>query len=280
MSFYGYENAPEYVRNMYDELLRCWCVETCAVRLRPNWSERNPSLGQCSISSFLFQDIYGGEVWGIPLEGGGVHCFNRVDGFEFDLTSEQFSGAELDYSTAFPQTREEHWSDASKYERYLLLKERFEALRNRKEYYYVTLRQRPELKDAAAEWFNSKWGVPVEAYLECMDENLSGKTELGWYLCLWGGSIVGGCGVIVNDFHDRPDLTPNICAVYTEEAHRCRGIAGRLLNLAVEDLRAKKISPVFLLTDHEGFYERYGWEFYCLAQGDGEDCPARMYVHY
>jgi len=38
-----------------------------------------------------------------------------------------------------------------------------------------------------------------------------------------------------------------------------KGRAGRLLYLAVEDLRAKGISPVYLLTDHTGFYERYGW---------------------
>ena len=25
---------------------------------------------------------------------------------------------------------------------------------------YITLRENPELKDAAASWFNSKWGVP------------------------------------------------------------------------------------------------------------------------
>ena len=79
-----------------------------------------------------------------------------------------------------------------------------------KEYRYVTLREHPELKDLAAGWFNSKWGVPKEAYLACMEDYLNKKTELGWFLCLEGGQIVGGLGVITNDFHDRPDLTPNI----------------------------------------------------------------------
>ena len=143
----------------------------------------------------------------------------------------------------------------------------------------IKLRDRPELENAAAEWFHDKWGVPKEAYLECMDAYLGKETEYGWYLCLDGETIVGGLGVIENDFHDRKDLFPNVCAVYTEEAYRCRVIAGRLLNLAVEDLRAKGISPVYLLTDHTGFYERYGWEFLCMAQGDGEDEPARMYIH-
>lgn len=144
---------------------------------------------------------------------------------------------------------------------------------------YITLRERPDYKDTAAQWFHGKWGVPVEAYLECMEAYLSGETELGWYLCLDGEKIVGGMGVIENDFHDRRDLTPNVCAVYTEEDHRCRGIAGQLLNNVVADLREKGISPVYLLTDHTGFYERYGWEFFCMAQGDGEDKPARMYIH-
>ena len=146
-------------------------------------------------------------------------------------------------------------------------------------YQYITLREKPEWKLPAAQWFHSKWGVPTEAYLECMEANLRGETEYGWYLCLQGDRIIGGLGVIENDFHDRKDLTPNVCAVYTEEAFRCQGIAGHLLNMAVEDLREKGISPVYLVTDHTGFYERYGWEFLCMVQGDGEPDPTRMYIH-
>lgn len=147
------------------------------------------------------------------------------------------------------------------------------------DYRYVTLREIPETEARAAAWFHEKWGVPEEAYLACMDAYLSGETEYGWHLCLDGEKIVGGLGVIENDFHDRKDLAPNVCAVYTEEDHRGRGIAGRLLNMAVEDLRTRGISPVYLVTDHTGFYERYGWDFLCLVQGDGEPEPTRMYIH-
>ena len=146
-------------------------------------------------------------------------------------------------------------------------------------YQYITLRKKPELMDKTAAWFNSKWGVPKEAYLECMTSYLKQETELGWFLCLDGERIVGGLGVIENDFHDRPDLTPNVCAVYTEEGCRCQGIAGKLLNMAVENLRSKGISPAYLVTDHIGFYERYGWEVLCMVQGDGEPDMTRMYIH-
>lgn len=144
---------------------------------------------------------------------------------------------------------------------------------------YITLRERPQLKNYASEWFHSKWYVPKQAYLECMEAYINSETEYGWYLCMDGEKIVGGLGVIENDFHDRKDLTPNICAVYTEEEYRCNGIAGHLLGMAVEDLRAKGISPVYLITDHTSFYERYGWEFLCMVQGDGEPHMTRMYIH-
>ena len=85
--------------------------------------------------------------------------------------------------------------------------------------------------------------------------------------------------MVENDFHDRQDLAPNICAVYTEPDYRCRGIAGHLLDMAVADLRAKDITPVYLLTDHTGFYERYGWEFLCMVQGNDAPDMSRMYIH-
>ena len=146
-------------------------------------------------------------------------------------------------------------------------------------YRYITLREQPELMNDAAAWFHSKWGVPTEAYLECMESYLHHETEYGWFFCLDGDKIIGGMGVIENDFHDRKDLTPNICAVYTEDIYRCRGIAGNLLDMVVADMKSKGISPIYLVTDHTGFYERYGWEFYCMVQGDGEPDMTRMYIH-
>ena len=144
---------------------------------------------------------------------------------------------------------------------------------------YINLTEMPSIKDEAAEWFHSKWRVPKEAYLECMDAFLNGDTDYGWYLCLDGDKIVAGMGVIENDFHDRKDLTPNVCAVYTEEEYRCKGIAGKLLNMVVEDCRQKGISPIYLITDHTSFYERYGWEFLCMVQCDGSPEMSRMYIH-
>jgi hypothetical protein len=42
-----------------------------------------------------------------------------------------------------------------------------------KEYRYITLVEKPMIKDLAAEWFHSKWGIPKEAYMECMSAYLN-----------------------------------------------------------------------------------------------------------
>ncbi len=100
-----------------------------------------------------------------------------------------------------------------------------------------------------------------------------------WYLCLCGEKLIGGMGVIENDFHPRKDLAPNVCAVYTEEQWRGKGIAGQLLRFVCRDMKERGFDTLYLLTDHTGFYERYGWEFFCPVTGDGEENPSRMYVH-
>ncbi len=130
--FFGAESAAELVRetiysgiqtplDLYDALKKCWCAETCAPRMRRDWSEDDPTLGQCSVTSFLVQDLFGGMVYGIPLEDGNYHCFNVVGDTVFDLTSEQFSGRILDYELNHEQTRARHFLKAEKKERYELL---------------------------------------------------------------------------------------------------------------------------------------------------------------
>ena len=131
--FYGWEGASAEVRALYEDLSAIWSRETCAPRLRPDWSPENRTLGQCSITAFLVQDLLGGEVRGIPLPDGSVHCFNVVGGYAFDLTSEQFGDAVLDYEDRPLQSREMHFANADKRQRYELLKEgllRLRAARN------------------------------------------------------------------------------------------------------------------------------------------------------
>ena len=55
------------LNELFDILSECWCAETCANRMRDEWTKGNMTLGQCSITAFLIQDIFKGEVYGYPV---------------------------------------------------------------------------------------------------------------------------------------------------------------------------------------------------------------------
>ncbi|MBP5261142.1 MAG: hypothetical protein J6Z43_03330 [Clostridiales bacterium] len=131
--FYGWQVATvpavsdEYSgittpQELYDALSAIWCEYTCAPRLRPLWTPENKTLGQCSITAFLVQDIFGGQVYGIERDNGNFHCYNVVRGAVFDLTSEQFGDEILDYEDNPEQFREIHFKKEEKRLRYEYLR--------------------------------------------------------------------------------------------------------------------------------------------------------------
>ena len=146
-------------------------------------------------------------------------------------------------------------------------------------YKIVLLRENKNMVDECASWFNEKWGIPKQAYLDSMNDCIKGEGAVPqWYVALDGDKIVGGMGVIENDFHNRPDLSPNVCAVYVEEDYRNQGIAGALLEFVCDDMADYGIEVLYLVTNHIGYYERYGWEYLCNVKCDGDEI-SRMYIH-
>lgn len=142
----------------------------------------------------------------------------------------------------------------------------------------IKLIDQKELASEASIWFSDKWNIPAEDYFNCMEKYINGETSYGWYLCLDGSKIVGGLGVIDNDFHDRKDLTPNVCALFVLKEYRNRGIAGKLLDLVTKDMAQKGFKTLYLATNHTSFYEKYGWVYFCdINCDDGE--TSRLYIH-
>lgn len=136
--FYGWEQADaqavtdQYrgIRtpvDLYDALSKIWCADTCAPRMRDRWTPENRTLGQCSITAFLAQDIFGGEVYGIRRPDGNYHCYNVVGDCCFDLTSEQFGEEILNYEDNPEQFREVHFAKEEKRLRYEYLKKALKA---------------------------------------------------------------------------------------------------------------------------------------------------------
>jgi hypothetical protein len=106
-----------------------WTQETSHTPLL--WTDSNPSLGQCAVTSLVVQDYLGGEIlWSKVLMKDDVsisHYFNVIKGEVIDLTRKQFpidvvipNGSEK--MGQFASTREYMLSDQSTQVRYVQLK--------------------------------------------------------------------------------------------------------------------------------------------------------------
>jgi len=137
----------------------------------------------------------------------------------------------------------------------------------------------PQYKEMAAQWFSEKWQIPVEAYLEIIQISIDQKHAIPqWYIVLNKDKhLIAGSGVIDNDFHERKDLTPNLCALFVEENYRNQNIAKHILDFIREDLSNQGIQTLYLITDHTEFYEKCGLRFLMLVK-DEEGEMVRMYV--
>ena len=265
--FYGWEAA--HVRDSlgltpcdyYDLLSDSWCAETCAPRMRKDWTIENRTLGQCSITAFLIQDIYGRKVYGVPLGDGNYHCFNDVDGCVFDLTSEQFGDTRLDYANCHEQDRAVHFAKAEKRERYGLLKERLFA--RRPALVSITMEHLERYGEIYAAAFSGPpWNDPwteADAVIH-VRELLETKTSYGLEYVM-DGKVVGfllGTSML---FHYGRTFEINDLAV--DPAYQGRGIASALLERCKADMKARGIVGLYLITSADGFlpgfYERHGF---------------------
>ena len=265
--FYGWEAAR--IRDSlgltpcdyYDLLSDIWCAETCAPRMRKDWAPENRTLGQCSITAFLIQDIFGGKVFGVPLGDGNYHCFNDVDGCVFDLTSEQFGDTRLDYANCPEQDRAVHFAKAEKKERYELLKERLFA--RRPALVPITIEHLNRYGEIYAAAFSGPpWNDPwkeADAVIH-VRELLETKTAYGLEYVM-DGKIVGfllGTSML---FHYGRTFEINDLAV--DPAYQGRGIASALLERCKADMKARGIVGLHLITSADGFlpgfYERHGF---------------------
>lgn len=143
----------------------------------------------------------------------------------------------------------------------------------------IKLREKPVLENKTAWWFSQKWDIPFEDYRDSIAQCIKQKTSVPqWYVMLnENQDIIAGAGVIENDFNDRKDLAPNLCALFVEKPYRNHGIARKILDFVRKDMYGLGIKKLYLVTEHTEFYERCGWSFLTIVR-DVEGHKMRMYM--
>ncbi|WP_224651490.1 GNAT family N-acetyltransferase [Pectobacterium versatile] len=128
----------------------------------------------------------------------------------------------------------------------------------------ISVRNHPEYKEPAIHYFQRHWASDETfiLYEDCISHCIDAENPLpDWYLLEKDGHIIGGAGLITNDFISRMDLYPWLCALYVEENYRGNGYAGQLIEHLVQETRRAGFSKLHLCTDLLGFYERNGFHF-------------------
>lgn len=100
-----------------------WCKETAHPAYQKNWSEDNPSAGQCAVTVLVVQDLYGGDIYSCKV-GRNSHFVNIINDKIVDMTAEQFGGTDnIKYvNGSFKlRTRESLLKNKDVKERYVLL---------------------------------------------------------------------------------------------------------------------------------------------------------------
>lgn len=124
-----------------------------------------------------------------------------------------------------------------------------------------SIKDKPEYKNKAVDWFSSKWGIPKIEYEKSFNDAINGNELLPqWFFVLnEKDEIIAGCGLIENDFVNRTDIKPFLCALFVEPKYRLQKLASLLLQNARIKGAELGFEKLYLCTNHTSFYEKCGW---------------------
>ncbi len=97
------------------------------------------------------------------------------------------------------------------------------------------------------------------------------------FLLTDGDKLVSFCTLSDVDDIQPTELTPWIGFVFTAPEYRGKRLVGKLIAHAESIAAAKGHKKTYISTNHNGLYEKYGYDFLCLMKDvRGED--SRVYV--
>ncbi|WP_316861486.1 GNAT family N-acetyltransferase [uncultured Cohaesibacter sp.] len=116
--------------------------------------------------------------------------------------------------------------------------------------------------EAAMRYIHGKWGAEgnFNSYLDCA-RNASPQTGSipQFFLMLRDGAIIGCYGLVINGMISRHDLHPWFCCLFVEPDHRGNRYCVQMFDHARNQLAETPFSTLYLVTEHDALYERFGW---------------------
>jgi N-acetylglutamate synthase-like GNAT family acetyltransferase len=124
------------------------------------------------------------------------------------------------------------------------------------------LKERTDLFEEAVNAFWNQWGSK-ESYMfykDCMLHSYKTEEDVPrFYIAIENEKIIGTFAILRNDINSRQDLTPWLACLYVDPAFRGRELGGEFLQFALQEAAVKGYKKLYLATDLEKYYEKYGW---------------------
>lgn len=146
----------------------------------------------------------------------------------------------------------------------------------------INLIEEQEYLEEVSEWIWKEWdkqhGSKLENVVYRSKHSINKESIPQMYIAKYKEEVVGVVAIWLNDLKARQDLFPWMATLYVKEEFRNMGIGKKLQKKCIEETKKLNYKNLYLITEHENYYEKMGWEFLENAPiGDG--CYEKIYKY-
>lgn len=124
---------------------------------------------------------------------------------------------------------------------------------------FMTITSSDNIWDKVSEYAqNCSWNAG-----KSLSKNMSENVFTDWervIVALHGQNIAGYCTVAKSDCIPNVPYTPYIGYMFVDEKYRGHRLSQQLISYAMSYLQSLGFHQVFLVSDHENLYEKYGFK--------------------
>lgn len=127
----------------------------------------------------------------------------------------------------------------------------------------VELQERDSLFEKAVYVFWEVWGDEhnYPFYEDAMIHSRGTSSDIPrFYVAMEKEEIIGTYALLRNDLNSRQDLCPWLACLFVKEEYRGKEIGSMLLQHGLKEAAKKDYNKLYLSTDLDGYYEKYGWK--------------------
>lgn len=139
----------------------------------------------------------------------------------------------------------------------------------------IQLLKKDDLFNKAIDVFWKEWGEEGGRafYKDCMIHALTNPNDIpSFYIAKEDDKIIGTYALIRNDLNSRQDLSPWLACLFVDEKFRGNSIGEKLLNHGLLEAAKRGYHFLYLTSDLNGYYEKYGWDKIGVAYGPSGGC--------